>query len=65
MLYLYVISDGERYEQSFQLNGWVNWANPVLEEIPCQNGEITVGAYIKTAGGGWGTLDGFLLNPAD
>ena len=63
VLYLYVISDGERYEQSFQLNGWVNWANPVLEEIPCQNGEITVGAYIKTAGGGWGTLDDFLLNP--
>ena len=62
-MYLYVISDGVRYEQPFTLDGWVNWQNPKIENIPCASGTMTVGVYIKTAGNGWGTLDDFLLNP--
>ena len=60
---IYAISDGQLQEQSFLVDGWRNWQNPEIGEILCENGEITVGVYVKTAGGGWGTLDDFLLNP--
>ena len=65
VMYIYAIADGVRYEQSFMVDGWVNWQNPVIENIPCSSGEITIGVYIKTAGGGWGTMDDFLLNPCE
>jgi len=64
-MYIYAISDGVTYTQPFTVTGWVDWVQPVIESIPCQNGEITVGVYVKCAGGGWGTVDDFLLNPAE
>lgn len=64
-LYIYAISDGITYTKSFAVNGWVNWVQPVIESIPCESGEITVGVYVKCAGGGWGTVDDFLLNPVE
>jgi len=51
------------YTTPFVLDGWVNWQQPVIESIPCQSGSMTVGVYVKCAGGGWGTVDDFLLNP--
>ncbi|MEN6340286.1 MAG: glycosyl hydrolase 53 family protein [Clostridiaceae bacterium] len=62
-LYLYAVSDGVTYTTPFTLNGWVSWQQPVIESIPCQSGSMTVGVYVKCAGGGWGTVDDFLLNP--
>lgn len=63
VMYIYVSADGEYYEQSFSLSGWRVWQQPKIENIPCHSGSMTVGVYIKAAGGGWGTLDDFLLNP--
>lgn len=62
-LYIYAVSDGVTYTTPFVLDGWVSWQQPVIESIPCQSGSMTVGVYIKCAGGGWGTVDDFLLNP--
>ena len=63
VMYIYVSADGEYYEQSFSLSGWRVWQQPKIENIPCHRSSMTVGVYIKAAGGGWGTLDDFLLNP--
>lgn len=62
-MYIYVISDGQRYEQPFMADGWVNWQNPVIENIPCTSGNMTIGVCVQAAGGAWGTMDHFLLNP--
>ncbi len=64
-LFLYAIADGKRYEQAFAVDGWVNWQNPAIEAIPCTSGAITIGVSITAPGGAWGTLDDFLLNPAE
>ncbi len=64
-LYIYAISDSVTYQAPFALSGWVDWQQPVIDSIPCNGGEITVGVYVKGAGGGWGTLDDWLLNPAE
>lgn len=64
-LYIYAIADGERYEQSFTVDGWVQWRNPTIENIPCTSGTMTVGVYVKAASGAWGTMDDFLLNPGE
>ncbi len=63
-MYIYAISDGERYEQAFMVDGWVVWQNPKIENIPCKSGNITIGVCVKANGGAWGTMDDFLLNPA-
>lgn len=63
-MYIYAISDGQRYEQPFMVDGWVNWQNPVIENIPCTSGSMTIGVCVQAAGGVWGTMDHFLLNPA-
>lgn len=63
-LYLFAVADGVTYTAPFTLSGWAQWTQPVIDNIPCRNGEITVGAYVRCAGGGWGTLDAFMLNPA-
>lgn len=63
LMYIYVISDGKRYEQPFRVDGWVVWQNPVIEKIPCSGGTMTVGVSVKANGGAWGTIDDFLLNP--
>lgn len=62
-MYIYVISDGQRYEQSFMVDGWAVWQNPAIENISCTSGSMTIGVSIKAAGGAWGTMDDFLLNP--
>ena len=64
-LCLYAVSDGQRYEQPFRVDGWVVWQNPVITNISCTGGSMTIGVSVKANGGAWGTLDDFLLNPAD
>lgn len=63
-LFLYAVADGQRYEQPFTVDGWVNWKSPSIESIPCTSGSMTVGVCVKAAGGAWGTMDDFLLNPS-
>ncbi len=60
-LLLYAISDGVRYEQTFTLDGWVNWRIPCIDNIACNSGSITVGIKVKAAEGAWGTVDCFEL----
>ena len=56
-LLIYVISDGKRYEQTFTLDGWVNWQNPVIEGIECTGGSMVIGIRVNAAAGAWGTFD--------
>lgn len=63
-LYLYAIADGQSYTVNFEVSGWLLRTQPV-PDIPCESGEIIVGCYVKGAGGGWGTLDDFLLDPIE
>ena len=62
-IYLYVIVDGEEIKsEPVTLSGWINWQEPIITDIALDGAtDITVGAYVKCAGGGWGTLDDFIL----
>lgn len=64
-MFIYAVSGGELYRTDTAVDGWVNWQTPKIENISVTDGEVTVGAYIKCDGGGWGTLDDFLLNPVE
>ena len=61
-MYIYARADGEEYRMETDVDGWVNWRQPVIEGIVTQSGEITVGVYVRS-NGGWGTMDDFMLNP--
>lgn len=65
VMYIYAIVDGETYQIDTKVDGWSNWQNPKLENIPVNNGTITVGAAIKCDAKGWGTLDDFYLSPVE
>lgn len=61
-MYIYVITaDGTRYEQTFMVDGWADWQYALIPEIDVTGGSVTVGAYLKSAAGGWGTFDDFYL----
>ena len=62
-IYLYVIVNGkETRSKPVTLTGWVNWQEPVINGIALDSAsDITVGVYVKCAGGGWGTLDDVTL----
>lgn len=65
VVYLYVtVADTDGYgTDPVILDGWVNWKNPKIEGIEVEAGEtVTVGAYVKCAGGAWATFDDFSLN---
>ena len=62
-IHLYVVSDGQTYTAPLTFTGWVNWQEAVIENVPCESREITVGVYVRCQGGGWGTFDDFMLNP--
>ncbi|MDD3163485.1 MAG: glycosyl hydrolase 53 family protein [Sphaerochaetaceae bacterium] len=65
VMMIFAESDGKRYEQSFTLDGWRVWQNPVIENIACNGSEIKAGVLIQSGGGAWGTIDDFLLNPME
>lgn len=62
-IYLYAKVNGTTYQSdSVTLDGWCNWKTPEITDIPLDGtADITVGMYVKCAGGGWGTMDDFYL----
>jgi len=63
-MYIYAIADGKTYTCDTSVTSWREFAYPRIDNIPCTSGTITVGAYIKCSPKGWGTLDDFVLAPA-
>lgn len=56
----YVIVGDKKYESPATLAGWVVWQNPIIKDIVVDGtSDVTVGMYVKCAGGGWGTMDDF------
>ena len=57
----YVIVGDKKYESApITLQGWVVWQNPLIKDIVIdETMDVTVGMYVKCAGGGWGTMDDF------
>lgn len=61
-MYLFAETGDGRQEEATAVSGWCNWQNPQLSEVTVgADGTITVGAYISSGPGGWGTLDDFYL----
>lgn len=61
-IYLYAIVNGTTYKSEVTLEGWCNWQSPEIKDIELNGSEdITIGMYVKSAGGGWGTMDDFYL----
>lgn len=61
-MYLFAETEDGRQEEATAVSGWCNWQNPQLSEVTVgADGTITVGAYISSGPGGWGTLDDFYL----
>jgi len=61
-IYIFAYADGVRHRMDTDVGGWVDWRNPIIENIVTESGEITVGVYVRSDGG-WGTMDDFMLNP--
>ncbi|MGN0142824.1 MAG: glycosyl hydrolase 53 family protein [Roseburia sp.] len=62
-IYLYAVVNGDTYQSDpVTLGGWCNWQVPEITGISLDGAsDITVGVYVKCAGGGWGTMDDFYL----
>lgn len=62
-IYLYAKANGQTYQsEPVTLTGWCNWQTPEIADIPLDGAsDITIGVYVKCAGGGWGTMDDFYL----
>ncbi len=58
-LTLFAEADGVISETDFMNTTWANWQNPVIDAVRVEGGELTVGARIRCAAQGWGTLDDF------
>lgn len=60
-VYFYAVVNGETVKADASLNGYVNWYTAELAGLDVQDGEVTVGVSVKTAPGGWGTIDDITL----
>ena len=62
-IYLYAIVNGVKYvSDPVTLDGWCNWQTPIVVDIPLDGAsDIIVGASVKCAAEGWGTIDDFYL----
>ncbi|MCR5322644.1 MAG: glycosyl hydrolase 53 family protein [Lachnospiraceae bacterium] len=60
-MFIYVQVGDMVYRQDFNVDGWVNWKNPKIDNIAVSGGSVTIGVSIKTAAKGWGTIDDFYL----
>ncbi|RUT40341.1 hypothetical protein EJP82_25325 [Paenibacillus anaericanus] len=49
------------HKQSFKNTGWLQWSNPIIDDIEITDGTLTIGAHLKYAGGQWGNIDDFKL----
>ncbi|MCL2628911.1 MAG: glycosyl hydrolase 53 family protein [Oscillospiraceae bacterium] len=65
-IYIFASVDGDAqvFKTHATVDGWVNWQMPTIEGLYTHTGVIIVGVYVKS-NGGWGTMDDFLLNPAN
>jgi len=61
-IYIFAYADGVRHRMDTDVDGWVNWRNPIIENIVTESGEITVGVFVRSDGG-WGSIDDVMLNP--
>ena len=61
LVYFYAIVGGETIKADASLDGYVNWYTAELPGLDVQDGEIPVGVSVKTAPGGWGTIDDITL----
>ncbi|MNJ35616.1 hypothetical protein D3C77_303670 [compost metagenome] len=49
------------HKQSFKNTGWMQWSNPIIDNIEITDGTLTIGANLKYSGGQWGNIDDFKL----
>ncbi|MGN0342562.1 MAG: glycosyl hydrolase 53 family protein [Roseburia sp.] len=63
VIYSYAVIDGQIYQSApVTLDGWCVWQTPEITDLVLDGTQdITVGVYVKAAGGGWGTMDDFYL----
>lgn len=61
---LYAIVNGEKISVDTSVNGWQNWSEPVIDNIEVLNDgtEVTIGVYVNSTAGTWGSWDDFYLN---
>lgn len=62
---IYAIVGDKTYTAKTDVDGWVNWRTPIIENIVIEDGTVTIGASIKCDSKGWGTLDDFSLYPVE
>ena len=63
-IYIYCNVNGTEYMAKGEMNGWVVWSNPKIDEIEIpENAEVTIGIHVEAGEQSWGTVDDFLLNP--
>lgn len=60
---IYAIVGDKTYTAKTDVDGWVNWRTPLIENIEIEDGTVIIGASIKCDSKGWGTLDDFSLYP--
>ncbi len=60
-IYFYAIVGDEKLTVEGELNGYVNWYTAELKDINVTDGDVTIGISVKTAAGGWGTIDAITL----
>lgn len=60
-LYSYVLINGEpAATQDFSIIGWMNWANPIIDEVRVEVGDVvTIGVRVVGQPSNWGALDDF------
>ncbi len=58
---LFAATGGKEDKVDTDVNGWVQWNQPVIRDIRVTDGKLTVGASIQADGGAWGSLDDFYL----
>jgi arabinogalactan endo-1,4-beta-galactosidase len=60
---LYITVGEDTSEQSAEVSGWKNWANPVIEDIVItETTEVVVGVKATCDAEDWGSWDDFYLN---
>lgn len=63
VIYSYAVIDGTTYQSDpIKLDGWCVWQSSQIADLALDGKQdITIGVYVKAAGGGWGTMDDFYL----
>ncbi len=63
-IYIYAVVNDVQLADSAELSGYAVWQHPKVWDIRVNEGDsVTIGVYVKSGNGSWGTVDDFLLNP--